>query len=63
MIKNIESLREFLAEQLERTANNEITAAAANAQANIAGKIISSVKIQLEHNKTTGTKKRIPFLG
>lgn len=62
-IQTVDSLRNFLAEQLERVASGEITPAVANSQANIAGKMISSVKMQLEYNKMTGANNEISFLG
>jgi hypothetical protein len=62
-IQTVDNLRNFLADQLERVAAGEITPAVANSQANIAGKMISSVKMQLEYNKMTGANNEISFLG
>lgn len=61
-INNIEQLRDFLANELERVSKAEITPAIANSQANIAGKMISSVKMQLEYSKMTGRNQEISFL-
>ena len=61
-IMNLSELRIFLAEELKRTAAKETTPAAANASANLAGKILSSVKLELEYNKMVGTTPNIPYI-
>jgi hypothetical protein len=61
-IKNVEELRDFLAKELERVSHGETTPAAANASANLAGKILSSVKMELEYNKMAGSNPNIGFL-
>lgn len=62
-MKNLEELRDFLANELQRVSSGDITPAAANASANLTGKILSSVKLELEYNKMTGHKPDINFLG
>jgi hypothetical protein len=62
-MKNVEELREFLTKELQRVSDGEITPAAANASANLTGKILSSVKLELEYNKMTGHNPNISFLG
>lgn len=61
-IKNVEELRDFLSNELERVSNGETTPASANASANLAGKILSSVKMELEYNKMAGSNPNIEFL-
>jgi len=61
-INNVEELRSFLADELERVSGGETTPAAANASANLAGKILSSVKMELEYNKMVGATPQIGFL-
>ncbi len=61
-IKTVEDLRNFMAEELERLRKKESTPASANAAANIAGKMMSSVKMELEYNKMVGASPVIPFL-
>lgn len=61
-IKNVEELREFLSAELGRVRGGESTPAIANSQANLAGKIIQSVKIELEYNKMVGAHPSIGFL-
>lgn len=61
-INNVEELRAFLANELERVSTGEITPASANASANLAGKVLSSVKMELEYNKMAGATPNIGFL-
>ncbi len=61
-INTVEELRNFMSEELERLRNKESTPASANAAANIAGKVMSSVKMELEYNKMVGASPSIPFL-
>jgi hypothetical protein len=61
-ITNVEELREFLSSELERVSKGEITPAGANASANLAGKVLSSVKMELEYNKMAGLTPNIGFL-
>jgi hypothetical protein len=62
-IQNVEELRDFLAQELDRVREGKATPASANASANLAGKILSSVKLELEHNKMAGATPNIGFLG
>jgi hypothetical protein len=61
-IMNLNDLRDFLANELKRVAKGESTPATANASANLAGKILSSVKLELEYNKMVGTAPKIDFI-
>lgn len=61
-LNNIEDLRSFLANELKRVSSGESTPASANASANLAGKILSSVKMELEYNKMAGTTPHIDFI-
>ena len=61
-IKNVEELRDYLAMELERVSIGDITPASANASANLAGKILSSVKMELEYNRMAGAIPNIEFL-
>jgi len=61
-IMNLNNLRKFLANELKRVAKGESTPAAANASANLAGKLLSSVKIELEYNKMLGSAPKIDFI-
>lgn len=61
-IMNLDNLRESLAEELKKVSSGESTPASANAFANLAGKILSSVKLELEYNKMAGTTPNIQFI-
>jgi hypothetical protein len=61
-IKNILDLEHFLAEQLGRVAEGDMTPAAANASSNLAGKLLSSVKMRMDHDRMCGKKPEVPFL-
>jgi hypothetical protein len=59
----VEELRKFLANDLERVSNGDISPAVANASANLSGKILASVKMELEYNALVGAQPNISFLG
>lgn len=61
-INNVDELRSYLSNELERVSSGQTTPAAANASANLAGKILSSVKMELEYNKMVGATPQIGFL-
>lgn len=61
-VKNLNQLRDALAEELRKVASGEINASSANAVANIAGKIISSVKLEMEYHKLSGVQSSIDFV-
>ncbi len=61
-INNVEQLQSYLAEQVTSISEEGITPAVANAQANMAGKIISTLKYQIEYNKMRGKNDKIKFL-
>ena len=62
-IKNIEELRDFISKDLERVSKGDITPAVANATANLSGKLLQSVKLELEYNHMVGAIPDISFLG
>lgn len=62
-INNVEELRAFMAADLERVSSGDITPAVANASANLSGKILQSVKLELEYNALVGHTPNIKFLG
>lgn len=61
-IENTDDLRFALANELKKVATGQSTPAAANAFANLSGKILSSVKLELEYNKLAGLKPNIEFI-
>ena len=59
---NVTKLRKELTKTFESLKNKEIGISEAKEVANVAGKIISSAKTQLEYNKWSGSKDEIEFL-
>lgn len=61
-MKNIEDLRNDLLNNYEKTKTGEISIGLAKELSNSAGKIIATVKAQLEYNKYVGNTSEIPFM-
>lgn len=57
----VEKMRETLSKEAEKLVNGNSTPASCHALANIAGKIIYSVKMELEYNKMLGAHPKINF--
>lgn len=62
-LENMDDLRVFIAQELEKVSNGQSTPAAANAVANLGGKMMQTVKMTLEYCKMTGQTPYIPFIG
>lgn len=62
-MQNISELRAYLANQLSMVAKKEMSPAHANAAANLAGKVLSTVKMEMDYCRLVGAKARIDFLG
>lgn len=58
----LQQLRGILSEQIEKIREGQATAANVNAISNATGKILSSVKLELEYHKLTGKTPNIPEL-
>lgn len=61
-IINIQDLRDSLLEVYDKIRNGKIGIREAKENANVAGKIISTAKLQLEYNAYMKTQSPIPFL-
>lgn len=61
-ITNMNELRDFMLKEMENLRSKETTPAALNAAANMAGKVMGSVKMELEYNKMVGSTPHIDFL-
>ena len=61
-MKNIEDLRNDLLSNYQKTKSGEIPVVLAKELSNSAGKIIATVKAQLEYNKYVGNTSEIPFM-
>lgn len=59
---NISELREVLSESIMGIRGKTITPGEANAITNAAGKILSTVRLELEYCKLTNTKPKIELL-
>ncbi len=62
-MKNIKELRDEQIKVYDQLKNGDIGQSQAKELSNIAGKILTSSKIQMDYNRMTGNgKKRIKFL-
>lgn len=59
---NIHELRESLARTLEKVSTGELSPAAANAAANVSGKVLATIKMELDFSKMSGNVPAIEFL-
>ena len=58
----LDELRGILSDEIRRVRDGESNAATANAVTNATGKILSSVKLEMEYQKLAGRKANIPML-
>ena len=58
----LDELRGILSDEIRRVRDGETSAAGANAVTNATGKILSSIKLEMEYQKLTGRKANIPML-
>jgi len=61
-MKNVKTLRDDLLDTFDKLKAGDIGIAEAKELANVAGKVFSSAKLQLEYNKYAQSKKTIKFL-
>lgn len=61
-IKNIKDLTEHLVDHYEMLSDGKLTEKRAKEISNMAGKIIGSVKVNLEYNKYMKLKRKVAFL-
>jgi len=61
-MQNIRELRESLAENYELMKQQKMSLKLGKELANTAGKLIGTLKVELEYNKLTDTKPNIEFL-
>jgi len=61
-IKTVNDLRTILAEEITKIRNGETTAANVNAIVNATGKILTTVKMEIEYNKLLGLTPQIDFI-
>jgi hypothetical protein len=61
-VKTINDLRVILAEEIEKIRSGKTTAANVNAIVNATGKILTTVKMEIEYNKLLGKTPHIDFI-
>lgn len=61
-IKTVNDLRGILAEEIKKVRDGTTTAANVNAITNATGKILSTIKMEIEYNKLLGKTPFIPFI-
>jgi hypothetical protein len=61
-MQNITGLRESLADNYTKMKAGKMSLGVGKELANTAGKIINSIKVELEYNQLLGIKEKIPFL-
>lgn len=61
-MQNITELRKSLADNYTKMKAGKMNINLGKELSNAAGKIINSVKVELEYNQQLGRKERIPFL-
>ena len=62
MAKNVTELRDVLLNTFDELVSDKIEFEKAKEISNMAGKIISSSKVQMDYNKQTKNNKKIDFL-
>ena len=61
-LRTVNDMRIMLTEEIVRLRNGESTAANVNAIVNATGKILSTIKMEIEYNKLLGKLPHIPFI-
>ena len=61
-VMNVNTIREILADEIERLRNDQRTPAAVNAVTNAVGKILGTVKMEMEYAKMLGVVPHIDFI-
>ena len=61
--KTLNDLRQILSEEIDKIREGKTSAANVNAITNATGKILSSVKLEMEYVKLLGKVPRLDFIG
>lgn len=59
---NLNELRSILSDEIQKIRDGKSSAAAVNAVSNASGKILSSIKLELEYYKLIGKQPNIPAM-
>jgi len=62
-MKNVKELRKILSEEIVRHRAKETNASSLSAISNASGKILTSVKLEMEYRKLLGETPKIEFFG
>ena len=61
-IKTVNDMRQVLSEEIEKLRQGNTTAANVNAIVNATGKILTTVKLEIEYNRLIGKTPHIAFI-
>jgi hypothetical protein len=61
-MKNMNDIRAMLCEEIEALRNKETTPANVNAIVNATGKILSTIKLEMEYAKLAGKEPKMDFI-
>ena len=61
-MKNMNDIRTMLSEEISKLRNKETTPSNVNAIVNATGKILSTIKMELEYAKLTNKKPNVDFI-
>ena len=61
-IKKLNELREILSDEIQKIRENKTTPANVNAITNATGKILTSIKLEIEYAKLLGKKPEIELM-
>ena len=61
-LNTVNDMRSILADEIKKLRDGNTTASNVNAIVNASGKILSTIKIEMEYCKLTGTTPRIDFI-
>ena len=61
-IKKLNELREILSDEIQKIRENKTTPANVNAITNATGKILTSIKLEMEYAKLLGKKPEIELM-
>ena len=60
--RNINDLRTVLCEEIDRLRNEKTNAANVNAIVNATGKVLSTIKMEMEYSKLSGIAPKMDFI-
>ena len=61
-MKNIQEIRDILCEEIDKLRNKTTTPSNVNAIVNAVGKVLTTVKMEMEHAKLTNSQPNMKFM-